>query len=103
MFKNVWKKVQKVQVLQAQAVLQAQVVLMVLPLLAAGLIAGGSALSGVYSVGKAVENRRYWSEYYKNTHRSPRYRWRSGYYDYLNASGSAMRSAGFSYGYLKKI
>lgn len=75
---------------------------MVAPL-AVGLIAVGSAMSGVYNVGKAVENRRYWSEYRRNTHFTPRYPWRSGYYDYLGSSGGSLRNFGFSYGYLKKL
>lgn len=75
---------------------------MVAPL-AVGLIAAGSALSGVYNVGKAVENRRFWSEYYKNTHFAPRYPFRSGYYDYIGETGYAIRNAGFSYGYLKDL
>lgn len=75
---------------------------MVAPLLMAPLIAG-SSLSGVYSVGKAVETSRYWTEYQRNTGRSPRYPFRAGRYDYVRDAGRILGYAGlargFSYGY----
>lgn len=70
---------------------------MPLPLLAAGLIAGGSAISGVYHVKKAIESRKYWDEYYRNTGYRPRYPYRSGYNDIVGALGSGLTTGGFSY------
>lgn len=50
-----------------------------LPLFALGGLS--SFVGGMYNVGKAIENQRYWDTYRKNTHRSPRYPYRSGLYD----------------------
>lgn len=73
---------------------------MPLPLLAGGLVAGGSALSGIYRVGKALENRRYWDAYYRNTGYRPLYPFRAGYYDYINEFGRSLYSAGFAGGFM---
>lgn len=70
---------------------------MPLPLLAAGLIAGSSAVSGVYNVKKALESRKYWDDYYRNTGYRPRYPFRSGYYDIVPAVASGISSIGYGY------
>lgn len=75
---------------------------MVAPLVA-GLVAVGSAMTGVYHVGKAVENARYWSEYTRNTGFAPKYPWRTGYYDSMSSIGASARNFGFSYHFLKKL
>ena len=79
---------------------------MVAPL-ALGLFAGAAAIGGMYHVGQAYENRRYWDSYFKNTRRSPRYRYRSGYSNlgyYYAATSAAAYGASFyspatTYGY----
>lgn len=78
--------------------------------LVAPLIAGayaafalGSVVSGGYHVGKALETRRYWQDYYRNTRRSPRYPFRVGYYDYVNSFAMNMYAAGFGMKNVKKL
>lgn len=71
---------------------------MVLPALAVGLIASGTFASGVYHVGKAVEQRKYWNDYRNRTGYTPRYPFRRGYYDYLGATGRMSSSLAGSYG-----
>lgn len=71
---------------------------MVLPALAVGLIGAGSGLGMLQNGLSYYENRRYWSEYGKNTGYLPRYRARSGYYDYLGIAGSGLKTLGYSYG-----
>lgn len=70
----------------------------VLPLLplAFGL---GSALNGVYNVGKAVDSYRYWNDYYRNTGYRPRYPFRSGVYDYLSYGGRVVNGFAKYYDY----
>ncbi len=45
------------------------------------LLAGG--LSAIYSAGKAYDNYRFWSDYYRNTGYRPRYPFRAGGYDWM--------------------
>lgn len=71
---------------------------MVLPLLAGALIAGGSALSGVYSVGRYHENKRYWDSYFKATGYRPQYPYRFGFNSWMPAYGGLMRGLGGAYG-----
>lgn len=67
---------------------------MVAPLLIAGGIASG--LSAFYTVGKAVDNVRYWNDYYRRTGYRPRYPFARGYHDWMNYSS---RLAGVPYLY----
>lgn len=46
------------------------------------LLAGG--LSAIYSAGKAYDNYRFWSDYYRNTGYRPRYPFRSGSFDWMS-------------------
>lgn len=64
-----------------------------LPLLAAGV---GLSIGGLYSVGKAYDNFRFWEDYRRNTHRSPKYPWRSGYYDSFGYYANAVKELGYS-------
>lgn len=67
--------------------------------LAMGMMAGGHALSGYYSISKAMENRSYWDAYQRNTRRKVLYPFRVGYNDIYNAVGSTLtRSTGSLYG-----
>ena len=70
---------------------------MVVPLLVAATLGLASAIGGVYEVGKAVENKRYWDTYYRNTHRLPRYGYRTGYYNYGNYARAAQKFAWSGY------
>lgn len=70
---------------------------MPLPLLAAGLIAGSGVVSGVYNVKKALESRKYWDDYYRNTGYRSRYPFRSGYYDIVPAVSSGISAFGYGY------
>lgn len=63
------------------------------------LVGIGATLSGMYSVGKAVDNYRFWNDYYKRTGFKPKYPWRSGYYD----SGSWLAGANYSFSKLKRL
>lgn len=56
------------------------------------LVAGAALVGGLYEVGKAYENRRYWDSYRRNTGRSPRWYFRSGY----SNLGSYSRIIGYS-------
>lgn len=76
---------------------------MALPLLASGLIVGSNAVAGLYHVGKAQDNRRFWRDYYKNTGVRPKYPYRAGVYDYLYDYADLGMNAGFSYGMLKNL
>lgn len=73
-----------------------------LPQLATTLV-GSNALSGLYNVGRAVDNKRFWDDYYKNTGFKPRYPYRSGYYDWVSDLSSSMMNVGFSYSMLKRF
>ena len=61
-----------------------------LPLMA-GAIGLTSAVGGIYGIGQAFENKRYWDTYYRNTGRKPRYPYRTGYYNYNNIAQSLGR------------
>lgn len=62
---------------------------MVLP----ALVGIGATLSGIYSVGKAVDNYRYWDDYYKKTGFRPKYMWRT-YGNSMSGFGSGFSSFG---------
>lgn len=67
---------------------------MVVPAVLAG---AGFALGSVYTVGKALDSRKYWSDYARHTGVTPRYPWRAGANDYLSyASHTMMAPMGFS-------
>lgn len=53
-------------------------------------LVGSAIAGGVYSAGKGFENQRYWDDYYKNTHRRPKYRFRSGYNNTFGYYSSAV-------------
>lgn len=67
------------------------------------LFALGSISSGGYHVGKAVENSRFWKDYYRNTHRAPRYPYRVGRYDYLRDFSKVSYGAGFGFRGVQKL
>lgn len=46
-------------------------------------------LGAIYSVGRAYDNARFWSDYKKNTGYSPRYPFRSGVYDWMGYGARA--------------
>lgn len=56
-------------------------------------------LGSIYSVGRAVDNVRYWHDYYKNTGYMPKYPLRSGAGDSLGY----LSDAGFNYHLLKRL
>lgn len=58
------------------------------------LVAGSAAatIGGMYNVGQAYDSWRYWEDYRRNTHRSPRYPFRSGSVDYLKYSAAGVGS-----------
>lgn len=57
----------------------------------------GGISNGIYAVGKAYDNYRYWSDYYRNTGYRPRYPWRAGMYDWLRDSGRTFNNVGLFY------
>lgn len=73
---------------------------MPLPLLAIGALGAAGALKTLHGGIRYAENMRYWNQYKKNTGYSPRYRARSGYYDFLSVGSSAANTVGMSYGSL---
>lgn len=68
-------------------------------MLPALLMGAGALAGGIYSVGQAVENNRYWRDYYRNTGFKPRYPWRTGQYDWLQSAGASFSDFGFAYGF----
>lgn len=75
---------------------------MVAPLIAVPFLVG-SSVGGLYSVGKGIENKRFWRDYARNTHRSPRYPFRAGRYDYIRDFGMSMNATGFVFKNAKKF
>lgn len=74
---------------------------MVVPIIP--VVAGASfALNSIYSAGKAIDNYRYWNDYYRNTGFRPRYKFRSGYYDYLQQSNVFVGGIGRTYSGMNK-
>lgn len=65
------------------------------------LLAVGYGLSAIYSAGKALDNYRYWNDYYRNTGHRPRYPWHAGAYDWVSYAGGSLKS-GISTYYLAK-
>lgn len=61
---------------------------MVAPLVLAGGVAAG--LSGLYHVGKAVDNVRYWNDYYRRTGFRPRYPFAYHTYDWMSYSSKVV-------------
>lgn len=59
----------------------------------------GASLNAVYSVGKAVDSYRYWSDYYRNTGVFPRYPFRAGVFDSMAYGGRVFNSLGRAYYY----
>lgn len=68
-------------------------------MLPALLFGAGAVMQGIYSVGQALDNNRYWADYYKNTGVKPRYPWRAGKYDWLQSSGATLSDSGFAYSF----
>lgn len=64
--------------------------------IAAGLLAGAAVSGGAYNVAKALENKRYWDNYYARTGVRAKYPFRSGYYDTWKYFNSAATSFGFA-------
>lgn len=61
------------------------------------LLVAGAGLSALYSAGQALDNHRYWSDYYRNTGFRPRYPWRAGQYDWVRDAGYGMTNAWMMY------
>lgn len=57
--------------------------------LRAGLAIAGASLGGIYAVGQARDNRRYWNSYARRTGVRVRYPYRAGVNDYLKYAGQA--------------
>lgn len=67
------------------------------------LFAGvGFGLSTIYNTGKALDNRRYWNDYYRNTGYRPRYPYRAGVYDWMKDFGKTAYGAVGYYSYNSK-
>lgn len=71
-------------------------------MLPALLMGAGALVGGIYSVGQAVENNRYWNDYYRNTGFRPRYPFRAGQYDWMQSVGASLTDFGLVYGYNRK-
>ena len=54
------------------------------------LVAGASALYGLYGAGRALETWKYWADYQKNTGVKPRYPVRAGLYDWMPSAGGTL-------------
>lgn len=73
---------------------------MVFPLVAAGLVAGGTTVSSFYNLSKAYENRKFLNAYSRNTGvYNIKYPYRSGYNDIYRAYGQAMYGYGGTVGF----
>lgn len=57
------------------------------------------SVGALYSVGRAVDNVRFWRDYYANTGKIPKYPFRSGAMDSLGYTSDA----GFNYYLLKRM
>lgn len=73
---------------------------LVIPLVAAGLVAGGTALTSYYDISRAYEQRKYFDDYLRHTRvRSIKYPYRIGYNDIYKAYGNAIKGVGYSMGF----
>lgn len=62
-----------------------------------------TAIGAIYHVGRAVDNVRYWNDYYRNTRMRARYPFRSGQFDYMSELNSAGKDATNAFKQLVKI
>ena len=72
---------------------------MVFPLVAGGLAVG---LSALYNTGMAIDNVRYWNDYYRRYHVRPKYPFRAGYFDYMKYSSKSFMTPYVGYGMYRK-